>query len=92
MFVPWNRGPSTSTAPPTWQQNTNPTKQPGIEEIRRHLRVDYDAAKKYFDEFANYSAQRLAEYDQRGRERLAKIGDEGDHELPCMKEGRRDAK
>ncbi len=74
MFLPHNRDPDKFVVPPTWRradvESDVPTAMPSVDDIRRSMGADEDKAQQLYNEFADYSAQRLSEYDRRDREHL----------------------
>ena len=74
MFVPHNRDPEKFEVPPTWRradvESDVPTHMPTAGDIRKSMGADEDKAEQLYDEFADYSSQRLSEYDRRDREHL----------------------
>ena len=62
-----------------------PVHLPSAEDIRTHWKVDFEAAKKMFDEFCDYLSQRLTELDRRDRDHLDAVGDAVDHHLALAK-------
>ncbi len=77
MFLPHNKDPDTFVVPPTWRradvESNIPTAMPSVADIRRSMGADEEKAKQLYNEFADYAAQRLSEYDRRDREHLGNI-------------------
>ena len=74
LFVPHNRDPEKFEVPPTWRradvESDVPTHMPTVDDIRKSMGADEDKAEQLYNEFADYSSQRLSEYDRRDREHL----------------------
>ena len=72
-----NTDPDRFVVPPTWRradvESDIPTAMPSADDIRRSMGADDDKAKQLYNEFADYAAQRLSEYDRRDREHLDAI-------------------
>ncbi len=64
-FVPWNQDPEKFEVPPAWLRQNTPTRMPTADDIRRAMRCMPERAEQLYLEFADYSSQRLSEYDRR---------------------------
>ncbi len=77
MFLPHNKDPDRFVVPPTRRradvESDIPTAMPSADDIRRSMSADEDKAKQLYNEFADYAAQCLSEYDRRDREHLDTI-------------------
>ena len=84
MFMPHNQDPDKFNVPTTWRKADDQaeknrrrgikTAMPTATEIQRSMGADQEKAQQLYTEFADYAAQRLAEYDKRDREHLDVIG------------------
>ena len=83
MFMPHNRDPDRFHVPTAWRKadveaemnrlRTIPVTMPTAEDIKRSMGATQTKAEQLYNEFADYAAQRLAEYDRRDREHLDRI-------------------
>ncbi len=83
MFMPHNRDPDRFHVPTTWRKvdveaemnrfRAIPVTMPTAEDIKRSMGATQAKAEQLYNEFADYAAQRLAEYDRRDREHLDNI-------------------
>ena len=77
MLLPHNKDPDRFDVPSTWRradvESNIPTAMPSVADIRRSMGADEEKAKQLYNEFADYAAQRLSEYDRRDREHLDNI-------------------
>ena len=84
MFMPHNQDPDKFNVPTTWRKadaQAEKNRQRGIKTaiptatgIQRSMGAYPEKAQQLYTEFADYAAQRLAEYDKRDREHLDVIG------------------
>ena len=61
LFIPHNRDPEKFEVPPTWRRSSTPTCMPTANDIRKAMGATTEKAEQLYNEFADYSSQRLSE-------------------------------